>query len=108
MKPIFFGMLVILTTSLMGSSFTVGKLGLNYISPLLLVGLRFTIAGLLMAVWVWKKHHPNSTNDWMKVVLVGIFQTALVMGCIFLSLRTISAGESSILTFVNPLLVVTF
>ena len=28
------------------------------------------------------------------------------MGCIFLSLRTITAGESSILTFTNPLMVV--
>jgi probable blue pigment (indigoidine) exporter len=106
MKPVFYGMLVILATSLMGSSFAVGKLGLSYFSPLLLVGLRFTIAGLLMALWVRKKRLPASTDDWMKVVLVGIFQTAFVMGCIFLSLRTISAGESSILTFVNPLLVV--
>ncbi len=29
-------------------------------------------------------------------------------GCIFLSLRTITASESSILTFTNPLLVVIF
>jgi drug/metabolite transporter (DMT)-like permease len=106
MKPIFYGMLVILATSLMGSSFAVGKLGLSYFSPLLLVGIRFTIAGLLMALWVRKKRLPASMNNWMKVVIVGIFQTAFVMGCIFLSLRTISAGESSILTFVNPLLVV--
>jgi probable blue pigment (indigoidine) exporter len=106
MKTVYYGMLVILATSLMGSSFAVGKLGLSYFSPLLLVGLRFTIAGLLMALWVRKKRLPASADDWMKVVLVGVFQTAFVMGCIFLSLRTISAGESSILTFVNPLLVV--
>lgn len=106
MKPVFYGMLVILATSLMGSSFAVGKLGLSYFSPLFLVGLRFTIAGLIMAMWVRKKPLPRSVNDWMKVVFIGIFQTTLVMGCIFLSLRTISAGESSILTFVNPLLVV--
>lgn len=110
MNPIFYGLLVVLTTSLMGSSFTIGKIGLSYISPLLLVGIRFTIAGLLMALWVMKvkKPLPTLTLDWVRVLVVGLFQTAGVMGCIFLSLRTITAGESSILTFSNPLLVVMF
>ncbi|MGG1659122.1 DMT family transporter [Brevibacillus sp. NRS-1366] len=106
MNPILFGILVVITTSLMGSSFAVGKIGLNYVSPLLLVGLRFTLAGLIMAIWVWKKPLPKSLRDWGRVCLVGFLQTAAVMGCIFLSLRTITAGESSILTFMNPLLVV--
>ena len=42
------------------------------------------------------------------MLIIGTFQTAGVMGCIFLSLRTITASESSILTFTNPLLVVVF
>ncbi|WP_289137291.1 DMT family transporter [uncultured Brevibacillus sp.] len=106
MNPVLFGILVVITTSLMGSSFAVGKIGLTYFSPLLLVGLRFTLAGLLMAIWVWKKPLPKSLRDWGKIGLIGFLQTAAVMGCIFLSLRTITAGESSILTFMNPLLVV--
>ncbi|HZG17974.1 MAG TPA: DMT family transporter [Candidatus Bathyarchaeia archaeon] len=108
MNPLLFGLLVVLTTSLMGSSFAIGKMGLAYFSPLLLVGLRFTIAGILMASWVWLKKEPLPTTkrEWGRVGLVGLFQTAGVMGCIFLSLRTISAGETSILTFINPLLVV--
>jgi probable blue pigment (indigoidine) exporter len=106
MNRFIYALLVILATSLMGSSFAVGKMGLAFISPLLLVGLRFAIAGLLMALWVKKKSLPASKQDWGKVVMIGLFQTAGVMACIFLSLRTITAGESSILTFVNPLLVV--
>lgn len=106
MNPLLYGLLVVLTTSLMGSSFAVGKLGLAYVSPLLLVGFRFTIAGVLMALWVWKKPKPATRQDWSRILLIGFFQTAGVMGCIFLSLRTITAGESSILTFTNPLLVV--
>jgi probable blue pigment (indigoidine) exporter len=106
MNPVVYAMLVVLATSLMGSSFAVGKMGLAYISPLLLVGLRFTIAGLLMALWVRNKRLPATNHDWAKLVLVGLLQTTGVMACIFLSLRTITAGESSILTFVNPLFVV--
>lgn len=94
----------------MGSSFAVGKIGLAYVSPLLLVGIRFTIAGILMAglVMLFKRRHPKNLRDWLRIFTIGFFQTAGVMGAIFLSLRTISAGESAILTFTNPLLVVIF
>lgn len=106
LHPLMFFTLVVVTTFLMGSSFTVGKLGLNYVSPLLLVGLRFSIAGLLMAVLVRKSVKPDKLADWGRIFTIGLMQTAGVMGCIFLSLRTITAGESSILTFTNPLMVV--
>ncbi|MFJ7307526.1 DMT family transporter [Peribacillus frigoritolerans] len=105
-----FTLLILLTTFLMGSSFAVVKIGLPYSSPLLLAALRFTLAGLIMAMIVifLKRPHPNSKGDWIKMLIIGTFQTAGVMGCIFLSLRTITASESSILTFTNPLLVVVF
>lgn len=106
LHPLMFFALVVVTTFLMGSSFTVGKIGLNYVSPLLLVGLRFSIAGLLMAVLVRKRIRPDKLADWGRIFIIGLMQTAGVMGCIFLSLRTITAGESSILTFTNPLMVV--
>ncbi len=94
----------------MGSSFSVGKIGLLYASPLLLAALRFILAGLIMAgiVMVLKRPHPSSRENWIRLFTIGAFQTAGVMGCIFMSLRTITASESSILTFTNPLLVVVF
>lgn len=108
MNRLLFGLLVIITTALMGSSFTIGKIGLAYSSPLLLVALRFTIAGLLMGIVVklLNKPHPKTLGEWKWIVLVGFFQTAAVMGCIFVALRTITSGETAILTFTNPLLVV--
>lgn len=105
-----FAFLVVLTTSLMGSSFAVGKIGLEHISPLLLVGIRFVLAGILMIsiVLLLKRAHPKRAADWFRIFIIGACQTAGVMGCIFISLRTITAGESAILTFMNPLLVVVF
>jgi probable blue pigment (indigoidine) exporter len=110
MNKAIFSLLVIITTALMGSSFAVGKMGLAYSSPLLLVAFRFTLAGIIMSmvVLLMRRAHPNHLGDWIRMMIVGFFQTAGVMGCIFLSLRTITAGESSILTFTNPLLVVIF
>ncbi|MEC1180526.1 DMT family transporter [Metasolibacillus meyeri] len=105
-----FFILIILTTFLMGSSFAVGKIGLNYSSPLLLAGLRFLLAGIIMAVIVklLKRKQPSDLKNWGRVTIIGTLQTAGVMGCIFISLRTIPASESSILTFMNPLLVIIF
>lgn len=92
----------------MGSSFAIVKLGLPYSSPLLLAALRFILAGVIMSIIVilLKRPHPTTKENWFKIFTIGTFQTAGVMGCIFLSLRTITASESSILTFTNPLLVV--
>ncbi|MDF1510896.1 DMT family transporter [Robertmurraya sp. DFI.2.37] len=102
--------LVLLATSLMGSSFAIGKMGLAYSSPILFVSFRFTLAGIVMGTLVklFQRVHPKSYKAWGKVIIVGLFQTTGVMGCIFLSLKTINAGESSILTFTNPFLVVLF
>ncbi|QTD40371.1 DMT family transporter [Sporosarcina sp. Te-1] len=110
MKTIKFIVLTIFTTFLMGSSFAVVKMGLPYSSPLLLAALRFILAGIIMGVIVisMKRPHPTSRISWIKLFGIGSLQTAGVMGCIFMSLRTISASESSILTFTNPLLVVVF
>lgn len=110
MKKYSFFTLIILTTVLMGSSFAIGKIGLDYSSPLLLAGLRFFLAGCIMSVivLVQKRPHPSAIKDWGRVIIIGSLQTAGVMGCIFISLRTISASESSILTFMNPLLVIIF
>lgn len=110
MNKCLFSMLVILTTFLMGSSFAIGKIGLSYTTPLLLVGIRFSLAGVIMAIAVrlLRIPHPKAFFQWIKIAVIGSFQTAGVMSCIFLSLRTISAGQSSILTFMNPLLVVIF
>lgn len=110
MNKVIFGLLVILTTALMGSSFAIGKIGLAYTSPMLLAAIRFILAGLIMAIIVKliKRPHPSKTIDWAKLAIIGLFQTAGVMGCIFVGLRTISAGELSILTFMNPLLVIIF
>lgn len=110
MNKYLYGLLVILTTSLMGSAFAIGKVGLAYASPIFLVALRFTIAGIVMgiAVYFLKKPHPKTWKKWSQIFVIGFFQTAGVMGCIFVSLETITAGESSILTFMNPLLVIIF
>jgi drug/metabolite transporter (DMT)-like permease len=94
----------------MGSAFSVIKMGDMYASPLMFAAIRFILAGLLLSliVGLMRMPHPKHSSEWFYVALIGFFQTTGVFGAIFLSLRTISAGESSILIFVNPILVVLF
>ncbi|TVY11990.1 DMT family transporter [Paenibacillus cremeus] len=98
--------LLITATFLMGSSFVIGKMGLAYAPPLMLTAYRFLIGGgLLLAVVLWKmKRWPSFATVW-RAAVIGAFQTTGVMACIFISMKTISAGESSILTFTNPIFV---
>lgn len=105
-----FIMMVVLSTALMGSAFSVIKMGNMYASPLLFAAIRFILAGLLLSfiVVIMRMPHPKYLGEWFKVALIGFLQTTGVFGAIFLSLRTITAGESSILIFVNPILVVLF
>ena len=102
------GLLLLLSTALMGSSFAIGQMGLRYAPPIFLAGLRFTLAGLLLVWWVRGRSLPASWAAWAKVAVIGLLQTAGVMGAIFVSLKTIPSGESALLTFANPLLVVVF
>ncbi|WP_282940954.1 DMT family transporter [Paenibacillus sp. RC67] len=101
--------LLIASTFLMGSSFVIGKMGLTYFSPLFLTSIRFMLGGFLLFLLVILKMRqwPSREMLW-KSVVIGAFQTAGVMACIFISMQFISAGESSILTFTNPLLVLIF
>ena len=110
MNRLKFIILVILSTALMGSAFSVIKMGDIYATPLLFAAIRFILAGLLLSfiVGVMKMPHPKHLGEWLKVAVIGFFQTTGVFGAIFLSLRTITAGESSILIFISPILIILF
>ena len=71
-------LMVMLTTALMGSSFAISKIGLAYVSPLLLAGVRFVFAGFLMvsAVIVTGRPRPRALTHGLRVAAVGLFQTA--------------------------------
>jgi probable blue pigment (indigoidine) exporter len=99
-------LIMVIATFLMGSSFVVGKMGLAYYSPLILSAYRFLVAGglLLIMVICFQTVRPKKSFIW-KSAVIGSLQTAGLMACIFISLQYINAGESSILTFTNPLFV---
>ncbi|MFC0216279.1 DMT family transporter [Paenibacillus chartarius] len=98
--------LVLATTFLMGVAFPVGKIGLLYSTPFLLMGIRFVLAGGGLALFTAKRRQPRGLRQWLQAAVVGLFQSAGTMGCAYYSMRWITSAESAILTFMNPLLVV--
>lgn len=106
MKPLKYTLLIFVTTLIMGTSFPVGKIGMMYAPPFLLMGLRYILAGALLAWIIRKRPMPVGWKQWMQIAVIGLFQSAGVMGCAYYSMNWISSGESAIITFTNPLLVI--
>lgn len=105
---------LVAATFLMGSSFISGKILLDDgFTPILLVGWRFFVAALAtLPLVVWfsggrplAAHQPAPPirPDAANVVLLGLLQTAAVMGLIFVALRAIPASTAAILLFTNPI-----
>ncbi len=61
---------------------------------------------MVIGVRVQHRPLPRRPSAWLKIALVGLFLTVGTTGPTFISLRTIGAGESSLLLFTNPLLVI--
>jgi drug/metabolite transporter (DMT)-like permease len=100
--------LILITTLVSGLNFPIGKMGLTFASPFLLLAIRFLAAGLLMLPFIWQRPHPRKAIEWLKIALIGLFQSSLVLGLIYLSLQTISSSSSSILSSTNPIWTILF
>ncbi|MDG0794455.1 EamA family transporter [Cohnella ginsengisoli] len=108
MNPKAYASLILVTTLTMGLAFPVGRIGLDYAPPFLLMSIRFVAAGLIMAAFTARRLKPKDISSWLRIALIGSLNSAGVMGCSYYSMRWITSGESAILIFVNPLLVILF
>lgn len=99
--------LVLLSTFLMGIAFPVGKMGMEYAPPFFLMSIRFIAAGALLALVLHKRQRPRG-KQWFQVTVLGLFQSAGVMGCGYYSMYWITSGETAILTSSNPLIIIVF
>ena len=90
----------------MGTSFVASKILLQTVPPFTLVGWRFFLAAIatLPFIFVLKQRFSDvSTQDWQKIAIVGLLQTAGTMGLLFLSMLYISPSAAAVLLFTNPL-----
>lgn len=105
--------LVVLATLLMGSGFIPSKLLIQQgFPPLSLAGWRFVVAALaVLPLAVWQAGSLRAVMvptglrfaDVRLVALLGLVQTALVMGLATVGMVTVPAQVAAILLFTNPI-----
>lgn len=92
-------------TSLIASRFCVGQL-----NAVTFAGLRLSLAGLgYVAVYLLRiggRRWPTGRRLWRNAALLGVFDTAVPMVCILVSLQYQSTGVTSILLSVGPAITV--
>ncbi|MEY4904952.1 MAG: hypothetical protein RLZZ292_2767 [Bacteroidota bacterium] len=94
-------------TFFMGSSFIASKILLRDFSPFLLVGCRFILAALAtLPILFFQKTTLQGlkiSKNVRNAFIVGLLQTTGTMGLLFVSMTYISATNSAVLLFTNPI-----
>ncbi|AIA75738.1 hypothetical protein FF32_13070 [Halomonas campaniensis] len=102
--------LIIASTFLQGSSFVSTKLVMEQMSPLWAASARFLVAAVSLSpfVFIQMRRHKIAIKDlpWVKLLIIGGFQTAGVMSLLNIGLTATSSSIAAILMASNPLLVV--
>ncbi|MDQ7729793.1 EamA family transporter [Halomonas sp. SpR8] len=102
--------LIIASTFLQGSSFVSTKIVMEDMSPLWLASARFLIAAVSLSPFVLMqmRKHKIFFKDlpWIKLLIIGGFQTAGVMSLLNIGLTATTSSIAAILMASNPLIVV--
>lgn len=97
----------IIACILWGSAFAGAKIGFQYVDPIYLSGLRFTLAGMMLfpVILVKKIDFSGALKHWKFMLLFGFVQTFLQYGLFFMGLSKVPGAISSIIIGAGPLFV---
>ncbi|KKM09163.1 hypothetical protein SY88_20030 [Clostridiales bacterium PH28_bin88] len=88
-----------------GTTFVVMKVGITYIPPLLFAASRFLVGGLLMLPLLKHFGIPfPAQRDLGALMLLGILQCTLSFGMVFVAMRFVPAGTTSVILYIYPLI----
>ncbi len=89
-----------------GSAFAAVEVGLRYAPPILLVGFRTLLAGVVMigVALVWGGR-ANLRRDWRIFAFLAVFNVALFVGFQTLAVLYLPSGTAAVLIYLQPVLV---
>ena len=104
--PLYF-FLIIICCTLWGSAFAGAKIGFQYCSPIMLSGLRFTLAGLLLlpVLLMGKPSFGLLFIHWRYMLLFGFIQTFLQYGIFFVGLNKVPGAVAAIIVGAGPIFI---
>lgn len=99
--------LAILACLLWGSAFAGAKMAFAYAPPILLSGMRFTLAGLLLVpvMMAMRVDLKGALKHWRFMLVFAFLQTFLQYGLFFMGLSRVPAAMSAIIIGAGPLFV---
>ena len=97
----------VLACLLWGSAFAGAKIGFQYADPILLSGMRFTLAGLMLVpvMIAQKADLRGALKHWPFMLLFAFLQTFLQYGLFFMGLDKVPGATSAIIIGAGPLFV---
>ena len=98
-------LLAILACLLWSTAFAGIKIGLRYTTPLSFAGIRFMLAGLMLAPFWWRRVDWRSAcrQGWGTILTVAFFQTFLLYGLFYLGISVVSGALAAIIIGASPL-----
>ena len=98
----------ILVAAIWASSFVFIKMGLMYMGPLTLAGLRYSLAALVLLPWLVKYRAEVASlprSMWLRLALLGLCAYTIGNGAFNWGLRYLPATMMSFLMSFNPLII---
>ena len=91
------------------SAFPTAKLAISVGPPLLYLGVRFSIAAILLVGFAKATGRARTDGKtrvpWLGLMGLGVINFAFYQGMAWLGMRTVSGGLTTIITSLNPVLV---
>lgn len=100
-------LLAVLACVLWGSAFAGAKIGFEYMPPIMLSGLRFSLAGILLlpVVMILKVDWRKDIKYWRFMLFFGFIQTFLQYGLFFMGLNLVPGAVAAIIIGAGPVFV---
>ena len=92
-----------------GSTYLAIRIAIETMPPLIMLGFRFGIAGILMCAWFWLKGAKMPTlNQWRSASIAGGLMLLAGTGTVSISLKYVPSGMAALLITTVPLWMVMF
>ncbi|WP_027722879.1 DMT family transporter [Maridesulfovibrio zosterae] len=106
----FWIMTSIVFSILWSSAFIAGKIAIRNCPPLLLLGIRFFIAGIILLIIAKILGYEDlfCIRNIYKITLLGILNNVLYLGLVFIGLKNVSASVVVVLVSLTPIITTMF
>lgn len=89
-----------------GSTFLAIRIGVLEVPPLLLAGIRFSIAGLVLYAWMRARGTPSPTrSEWVRISLLGTLIFLVDYGCLFWAEQRVPSGVAAVVLATIPVFI---